>query len=88
MLNKKTPFHLMAKPAGPDCNLACKYCFYLEKEVLFKDQKIHRMNDEVLEAYIKQYCESQNTPEILFAWQGGEPTMMGLPFFEKAVIIS
>ncbi|MGE4488620.1 MAG: anaerobic sulfatase maturase [Kiritimatiellales bacterium] len=85
MLNKKKPFHLMAKPAGPDCNLACKYCFYLEKEVLFKEQKIHRMSEEVLETYVKQYCESQNTPEILFAWQGGEPTLMGVDFFKKAV---
>lgn len=75
----------MAKPAGPDCNLACKYCFYLEKEVLFPEQKIHRMNDEVLESYIRQYCEAHNTPELLFAWQGGEPTLMGIDFFEKAV---
>jgi len=87
VLNKKQPFHLMAKPSGPDCNLACKYCFYLEKEVLFNEQKVHRMNDEVLEAYIKQYCESQNTPEILFAWQGGEPTLMGVEFFRKAVVL-
>jgi uncharacterized protein len=85
MLNKKTPFHLMAKPAGPDCNLACTYCFYLEKEVFFKEEKVHRMSDEVLESYIKQYCESQNTPEVHFAWQGGEPTLMGLDFFKKAV---
>ncbi len=78
----------MAKPAGPDCNLACKYCFYLEKEVLFdENEKVHRMSDEVLEEYIKQYCESQNTPEILFAWQGGEPTLMGVEFFEKAVAL-
>jgi len=75
----------MAKPAGPDCNLACTYCFYLEKEALFDEAPKHRMSDEVLEAYIKQYCESQNTPEILFAWQGGEPTLRGIEFFEKAV---
>lgn len=87
MLNKKKPFHLMAKPAGPDCNLNCTYCFYLEKEALFQSQKVHRMNDDVLEAYIKQYCESQNTPEILFAWQGGEPTLMGVEFFQKAVAL-
>lgn len=76
----------MAKPAGPDCNLNCTYCFYLEKETIFKEQKVHRMSDEVLEEYIKQYCESQNTPEILFAWQGGEPTLMGVDFFKKAVV--
>ena len=81
------PFHLMAKPSGPDCNLDCIYCFYLEKQALFRDQNIHRMSDEVLEEYIKQYCESQNTPEILFAWQGGEPTLMGVEFFEKAVAL-
>lgn len=75
----------MAKPAGPDCNLNCTYCFYLEKEAIFNEQNLHRMSDEVLEEYVKQYCESQNTPEILFAWQGGEPTLMGVEFFEKAV---
>lgn len=77
----------MAKPAGPDCNLNCTYCFYLEKEAIFNTQSVHRMSDEVLEAYIKQYCESQNTPEIQFAWQGGEPTMMGVDFFKKAVLL-
>ena len=85
MINRKQPFHLMAKPAGPDCNLACTYCFYLEKEALFQEQKVHRMTDDVLESYIKQYCESQNTPELIFAWQGGEPTLMGIKFFQKAV---
>jgi len=77
----------MSKPAGPDCNLDCTYCFYLEKEAMFQEQKVHRMSDEVLETYIKQYCESQNTPEVLFAWQGGEPTLMGIEFFEKAVAL-
>ena len=77
----------MAKPSGPDCNLNCKYCFYLEKEVLFNRDKVHRMSDEVLEEYIKQYCESQNSPEISFAWQGGEPTLMGIEFFEKAIAL-
>ncbi|QHI70011.1 anaerobic sulfatase maturase [Tichowtungia aerotolerans] len=85
MLNQRRPFHLMAKPAGPDCNLNCTYCFYLEKEAIFQKENLHRMSDEVLEEYVKQYCESQNTPEILFAWQGGEPTLMGVEFFEKAV---
>lgn len=74
----------MAKPAGPDCNMDCTYCFYLEKEAIFQ-QPVHRMSDEVLEEYVKQYCESQNTPELNFAWQGGEPTLMGVEFFEKAV---
>jgi len=87
MLNQKRPFHLMSKPTGPDCNLDCTYCFYLEKKAIFQEQKIHRMSDEVLDAYVKQYCESQNTPEILFAWQGGEPTLMGVEFFKKAVAL-
>ena len=87
MQTKKSPFHLMAKPAGPDCNLACKYCFYLEKDVFFNEQKVHRMSDEVLETYVQQYCESQNTPEVVFAWQGGEPTLLGIDFFKKAVAL-
>lgn len=77
----------MAKPSGPDCNLNCTYCFYLEKEVFFNKTAKHRMSDEVLEAYIRQYCESQNTPEVHFAWQGGEPTLAGVEFFEKAVAL-
>jgi uncharacterized protein len=75
----------MAKPSGPDCNLACKYCFYLEKDVLFNGPKMHNMSDEVLEEYVRQYCESQNTPEIVFAFQGGEPTLQGIEFFKKVV---
>ncbi len=80
-------FHLMAKPAGPDCNLGCTYCFYLEKTVLFDGPRLHRMCDETLEAYIRQYCESQPGSELVFAWQGGEPTLMGISFFEKAVAL-
>ena len=78
-------FHLMAKPAGPRCNLRCRYCFYTEKEALFEDDQGLRMSDEVLEAYVRKYIASQNCPEINFAWQGGEPTLMGVDFFRKAV---
>ncbi len=81
------PFHIMTKPAGPDCNLSCRYCFYLEKDALFEKRPTHRMSEEVLESFIRQYCESQHTPELVFAWQGGEPTLMGIPFFEKAVAL-
>jgi len=79
--------HLMAKPAGPDCNLRCAYCFYLEKEALFPDIKRPRMTDEVLEAYVRQTAAANlGTPGgLLFSWQGGEPTLMGLPFFRRAV---
>lgn len=75
----------MTKPIGPICNLDCKYCFYLEKEKLFPSNENFRMSDEVLEAYIRQYIEGQNVPEISFAWQGGEPTLMGVKFFRKVV---
>lgn len=78
-------FHVMAKPIGPACNLRCRYCFYLEKEAIFKNEASHRMSDEVLETYIRKYISSQKSPEILFSWQGGEPTMLGLEFFERVI---
>lgn len=79
------PFHIMVKPIGPKCNLDCQYCFYLEKEVLFGDGERWKMNDEVLEAYVKRYIEAQPADPITFAWQGGEPTLCGVEFFEKVV---
>ncbi len=78
-------FHLMAKPTGPICNLDCEYCFYLEKEKLYEPKKNWAMPDEVLEKYIKDYIEAQNIQSITFAWQGGEPTLLGVDFFKKAV---
>lgn len=75
---------VLVKPAGPDCNMACTYCFYLEKSELFSETKIHRMTEEILEETVKQIL-SQGERDISFGWQGGEPTLMGLPFFEKAV---
>lgn len=75
---------VLVKPAGPDCNLACNYCFYLKKSELFSQTKVHRMNDEVLEAMIRQMM-TQGGQNISFGWQGGEPTLMGLDFFQKAV---
>jgi uncharacterized protein len=80
-----TAFHVMTKPIGPLCNLDCKYCFYLEKEKLFPSNENFRMSDEVLESYIRQYIAAQNVPEIHFAWQGGEPTLLGVGFFRKVV---
>lgn len=82
-----TPFHVMTKPIGPICNLDCKYCFYLEKEKLYPDERKWKMSDEVLEAYISQYIHSQpaSNPEISFAWQGGEPTLLGVGFFRRVV---
>jgi uncharacterized protein len=78
-------FHVMAKPIGPICNLDCTYCFYLEKETLYPEKSNWRMQDGVLEAYIRQYIEAQDVPEVTFAWQGGEPTLMGVEFFRRVV---
>ncbi len=78
-------FHVMTKPVGPICNLDCKYCFYLEKEKLYPDQSSWAMSDEVLESYVRQYIEAQNVPVVSFAWQGGEPTLLGVEFFRRVV---
>jgi uncharacterized protein len=77
-------FHVMAKPTGAICNLDCEYCFFLSKEALYPGSPF-RMADDVLEAYIHQVIESQNAPQVTVAWQGGEPTLMGLEFFENAI---
>jgi len=78
-------FHVMAKPIGPVCNLDCTYCYYLEKEKLYPRGENFRMTPEVLEKYIRSYIALQNTPEITFAWQGGEPTLLGVSYFRKVV---
>jgi len=75
----------MAKPIGPICNLDCTYCYYLEKEKLFPKGENFKMTPEVMETYIQQYIASQNTLEVTFAWQGGEPTILGLEYFKKIV---
>lgn len=75
----------MAKPIGPICNLDCTYCYYLEKENLFPKGENFRMSPEVLETYIRQYIASQQTLEVTFAWQGGEPTLLGLDYFKQVV---
>ena len=76
------PFHVMTKAVGPACNLACEYCFYLDKPL-----DPGRMPTDVLERYVKSYLQAQpsQAPEVTFAWQGGEPTLAGLAFFEEAV---
>jgi uncharacterized protein len=78
-------FHVMTKPIGPICNLDCTYCFYLEKEKLHPQGHNFKMSDEVLETYIIQYIGQQQAPEVTFAWQGGEPTLLGVKFFRKVV---
>ncbi|MDF1566814.1 MAG: anaerobic sulfatase maturase [Spirochaetaceae bacterium] len=88
-MTQQHPFHLMAKPIGPICNIRCEYCFYLSKEELFggKNRSEFAMREDVLETFVRQYIEAQppGTPEITFAWQGGEPTLLPQSFFEKAV---
>jgi len=79
-------FHVMAKPTGAKCNLRCDYCFFLKKEQLYPDSNF-RMSDEILETYIRQTLDAHRTPEVTIAWQGGEPTLMGIDFFRKAVAI-
>jgi uncharacterized protein len=76
--------HILAKPSGATCNLACSYCFFLDKELLYPNSTF-RMSDEVLETYIRQLIESHRSPEVTVAWQGGEPTLMGVDFFRKAI---
>ena len=78
-------FHMLAKPTGAACNLDCKYCFFLSKDMLYPNEKM-RMSDEILEAYIKQLIESHKTPTVTIAWQGGEPTLMGLDFYKRSVV--
>lgn len=81
--------HVMAKPTGSVCNIDCSYCFYLEKEALYPERnKNWRMSDDTLECYIRQHIEAQSGDTVTFAWQGGEPTMMGLPFFQRVVELS
>ncbi len=77
-------FHLLAKPTGATCNLDCEYCFFLSKEMLYPGSRF-RMADEMLEAYVRQLIEAHRTTEIVVAWQGGEPTLMGLDFFRRSI---
>jgi uncharacterized protein len=77
-------FHLLAKPTGAVCNLDCQYCFFLSKEVLYPNNHF-RMTDDLLKIYIRQMLDAQPTPEVSFNWQGGEPTLMGLEFFQRSV---
>ena len=83
--NAPPAFHILAKPTGAICNLDCKYCFYLSKEELYKGSSF-RMTDKMLETYIRQLIESHVVPEVTVAWQGGEPTLMGLDFFKRSIV--
>ncbi len=78
-------FHVMAKPVGSSCNLNCAYCFYLHKATLPGGPGAGRMSDETLERFIQQYIQGVTADEVVFSWQGGEPTLLGLDFFRKVV---
>lgn len=82
------PMYIMTKAAGSLCNLACEYCYYLEKNNLYKDRQTDKrfiLTDELLEKFIQMYIESQTTPQVLFCWHGGESLMRPLSFYRKAV---
>lgn len=79
------PFTVMAKPIGAQCNLNCRYCYYTEKQSLYPSTASLRMSDQTLTAFIRDYMASQEGPEITFLWQGGEPTLLGVAFFERVV---
>jgi uncharacterized protein len=77
-------FHLLAKPTGAVCNLDCSYCFFLSKELLYPGSRF-RMAEDLLETYLRQLIEAHEVPEVTIAWQGGEPTLMGIDFFRRSV---
>ncbi len=78
-------YHAMVKPVGPICNLDCAYCYYLHKEDLLGSSSKFRISDDILEAHIQQYIAGQDRDEVVFSWQGGEPTLLGIDFFQKAI---
>ncbi len=80
-------FHVMAKPAGSSCNLDRAYCFYLSKQTLPCGPGSGRMDDEVLERFVRDCIQSVTADEVVFSWQGGEPTLRGLEFFGKGVAL-
>jgi uncharacterized protein len=82
--NAPPAFHVLIKPTGAICNLDCKYCFFLSKEMLYPGSRF-QMAEDILEMYLKQLLESHRAPEVAVAWQGGEPTLMGLDFFKRSV---
>lgn len=79
------PLYVMLKPAGAHCNLACKYCYYLEKNKLYPTAQRHLMSDEMLEQFTREYIEAQTTSQVLFTWHGGEPLLRSIDFYRKAL---
>jgi uncharacterized protein len=83
-LQRPAAFGVMAKPAGPQCNLGCTYCYYLEKKSLYPGVKT-RLSPELLELFISQYISANEVPEVTFVWQGGEPTLLGIDYFKNVI---
>ena len=81
------PLYVMLKPAGAHCNLACKYCYYLEKNNLYQNSHRHLMSDDMLEQFTREYIEAQTMPQVLFTWHGGEPLMRSIDFYKKALAL-
>ena len=79
------PLYVMLKPAGAHCNLACKYCYYLEKNKLYPTAQRHLMSDEILEQFTREYIEAQTMSQVLFTWHGGEPLLRSIDFYRKAL---
>ena len=79
------PLYVMLKPAGAQCNLACEYCYYLEKEKLYDNSRRHLMSEELLERFTRQYIEAQTQREVLFTWHGGEALLRPISFYQKAI---
>ena len=79
------PLYVMLKPVGAVCNLACDYCYYLEKSKLYRDNPKHVMSEELLEKFIEEYINSQTMPQVLFTWHGGETLMRPLSFYKRAM---
>lgn len=79
------PLYVMLKPAGAHCNLACKYCYYLEKNKLYPTVQRHLMSDEMLEQFTREYIEAQTMNQVLFTWHGGEPLLRSIDFYRKAI---
>ncbi len=79
------PLYVMLKPIGSRCNLQCKYCYYLEKENLYRNEKAHVISDDLLEKFIKEYIEAQTMPQVLFTWHGGETLLRPLSFYQRAL---
>ena len=81
------PLYVMLKPAGAHCNLACKYCYYLEKNKLYPTAQRHLMSDEILEQFTREYIEAQTMNQVLFTWHGGEPLLRSIDFYRKALAL-